>query len=156
MKPTTLRKNLLFLLLFAILSCVFLSSCSATSRFVGTYESTFVDSQNDEENISFKLVIKKDETFTLTRYINDKKTKLTGYCKSYTESGSKELLCVVEDGYSWNSNHPNAWNPYFIISKLDDGTLMAAAGTTSSNTSVATAFGSGEITKITLVLFEED
>lgn len=80
-----------------------------------------------------------------------------GTWKSYTDTNSNktQLICYEEEGYEWNSSYPNAWNPYFTLSMLDDGTLMAAAGSTSSSF-LATAFGGGEITKITLIIFEKN
>ncbi|MBR7186458.1 MAG: hypothetical protein IKD43_03105 [Clostridia bacterium] len=115
-----------------------------------------MDSQNDDENISFKLAINRDKTFVLTRYIDDSTKEFSGYYKSYTESGQEQLLFIVEEGYEWNTSHPNAWKPYFTICRLDDGTLMATAGTTSSSSSVVTAFGSGAISRITLILFTKE
>ena len=160
MKYALKTKCLAFVLLFALLcSSLLLGGCSQETNndeqtnYVGTYQSMFVDSQNDDENISFTLVINRDKTFVLTRYINDNPKKFSGYYKSYTESGQKQLLFIVEEGYEWDTTHPNAWSPYFSICRLDDGTLMATAGTTSSSVSVVTAFGSGSISKITLILF---
>ena len=154
MKYALKTKCLTFVLLFALLcSSLLLGGCSQQTNYVGTYQSTFVDSQNDDENISFTLVINRDKTFVLTRYIGDSTDEFSGYYKSYTESGKKQLLFIVEEGYEWNNYHPNAWNPYFSICPLDDGTLMATAGTTSSSSSVVSAFGSGSISKITLILF---
>ena len=154
MKHALKAKYLAFVLLFALLcSSLLLGGCSTHTNYVGTYRSTFVDSQNDEENISFTLVINKDKTFVLTQYRGDSTKEFSGYYKSYTESGQEQLLFIVEEGYKWNTAHPNAWNPYFSICALDDGTLMATAGTTSSSSSVVSAFGSGSISKITLILF---
>ena len=154
MKHALKTKCLAFVLLFALLcSSLLLGGCSTHTNYVGTYQSTFVDSQNDAESISFTLVINKDGTFVLTRYEGDWMKGFSGYYKSYTEFGQEQLLFIVEEGYKWNAAHPNVWNPYFTICRLDDGTLMATAGTTSSSTEVVTAFGSGEISKITLILF---
>ena len=158
MKYALKTKSLAFVLLIVLLcSSLLLVGCSKEKNkktsYVGTYESTFVDSQNDDENISFKLVINEDKTFILTRYKGDLEEELSGYYKSYTESNKEQLLFIVEEGFEWNSSHPNAWNPYFTVCRLDDGTLMATSGTTSSSNSVATAFGSGAITDITLILF---
>ena len=154
MKHTLIAKFLSFILLFSLLcSSLLLGGCSARKSYVGRYRSTFVDSQNDEENISFSLVIKKDKTFVLTRYKGDSQKEYSGYYKSYTEAGQEKLLFIVKEGFKWNNTHPNAWYPYFSVCRLDDGTLMATAGTTSSDTYVATAFGSGSISRITLILF---
>ena len=162
MKYTLKIKCLNFaLLLVLICSSLLLGGCSSfknssQENYVGTYKSTFVDSQNDDESISFKLVIRNDESFVLTKYYGDNSTqRYSGYYKTYTDSGKEQLLCIVEEGYKWNDTYPNAWNPYFSICMLDDGTLMATAGSTSTKTSVATAFGSGSISKITLILFEK-
>ena len=150
-----LKTKCLTLVLLVVLLCssLWLGGCSARTKYVGTYQSTFVDSQNDEGNISFVLVINEDKTFVLTRYTGNKTKEFSGYYKSYTESDQEQLLFIVEEGYEWNSYHPNAWTPYFSVCRLDDGTLMATTGTTCSNTSVVTAFGSGSISGITLVLF---
>ena len=154
MKTTWKRIYLAFALLLTLLCTCFFGGCS---QDVGTYQSTFVDSQNDEQNISFTLVINNDKTFVLTRYRDDEEVwEYSGYYKSYTESGRKQLLFIVEEGFEWSSYYPNAWNPYFSICKLDDGTLMATAGTTSSSSSVRTAFGSGGYTSITLILFAKE
>ena len=161
MKYTLKIKCLNFaLLLVLICSSLLLGGCSSfknssQENYVGTYRSTFVDSQNDYESISFKLVLRNDMSFTLTRYDGDETERYTGYYKSYTDSEKEQLLCVVEEGFEWNETHPNAWNPYFSICMLDDGTLMATAGTTSSSVSVVTAFGEGSISEITLILFEK-
>ena len=161
MKYALKTKCLAFALLFALLCfSLLLSGCSVQTNYVGTYHSTFVDSQNNDESISFSLVINKDKTFVLTRNNGDSTKEFSGYYKSYTEFGKKQLLFIVEEGYKWNSLYPNAWNPYFTICRLDDGTLMATAGTTSSsiisNYSVATAFGEGSISEITLILFTKE
>ena len=161
MKYTLKIKCLNFaLLLVLICSSLLLWGCSpskdsSNEDYVGTYNSTFVDSQNDDESISFKLVLRNDKSFTLTRYDGDETKRYTGYYKTYTDSGKEQLLCIVEEGYKWNDTYPNAWNPYFSLCMLDDGTLMATAGTTSSSYSVVTAFGSGSLSKITLILFEK-
>ena len=161
-KKVYLSIALLLTLLFACFvgGCTQLTNNSKTeskaSDYVGTYTSYFVDSQNDADQISFTLEITKDNTFELTRYDNGDYKTYSGYYKSYTENGQTQLLCLVEEGYTWNDHHPNAWNPYFSVCMLDDGSLMATAGTTSSATSVVTAFGSGSITRITLVLFEKE
>ena len=155
MKYTLKTKSLAFVLLIVLLcSSLLLVGCSKT-RYVGTYESTFVDSQNYDESISFSLTINRDNTFILTRYVGDKEKEYSGYYKSYTESNKEQLLFIVEKGYKWNSSYPDAWNPYFTVCRLDDGTLMATPGTTSSSNSNATAFGSGSITNITLILFDK-
>ena len=154
MKYALKIKCLTFVLLLSLLCSSFLlAGCSRQTNYVGTYQSTFVDSQNDEENISFTLAINKDKTFVLTRCIGDSTKEFSGYYKSYTESGQEQLLFIVEEGYQWNDTHPNAWSPYFSVCRLDDGTLMATAGTTYSSSSVVTAFGSGATSRITLILF---
>ncbi len=61
----------------------------------------------------------------------------------------------MEKGYQANPYHPKAWTPYFVLSFLDDGTLMAVPATTSGN-GVASAFGYGEISIITMVYFKKD
>ncbi len=164
MKNALKTKCLTFVLLLTLVcSSLLLGGCSEQTNddeqtndeqtnYVGTYQSTFVDSQNDDESISFTLVINSDKTFALTRYKGDVTKEFSGYYKSYTESGKEQLLFIVEEGYEFNTVHPNAWNPYFSICRLDDGTLMATAGTTSASAAV-TAFGSGSVTKITLILF---
>ena len=165
MKKYLKKAYLSIALLLTLLFACFLGGCTQlnnnttgnkTTDFVGTYKSFFVDSQNDADQISFSLEITKDNTFELTRYDNGDYKTYSGYCKSYTENGQTQLLCLVEEGYKANDYHPNAWNPYFSVCMLDDGSLMATAGTTSSATSVVTAFGSGSITRITLVLFEKE
>ncbi|MBE5737775.1 MAG: hypothetical protein E7348_05180 [Clostridiales bacterium] len=152
-------KYLTFVLLFFVLCSSFLlTGCSLDGNYVGTYNSTFVDSQNDDISISFTLVIKEDNTFNLIRsYGNGYGPKTySGYYKSYTNSGQKQLLCIIEEGFVCSIDHPNAWYPYFSICRLDDGTLMATSGTTSSSKYVFTAFGEGAVTKITLILFEKE
>jgi hypothetical protein len=140
--------GLLAMLMISLCLCV--GGCtSEKNAFVGKYDSVFVDSQNDEKTISFSLEIRKDNTFTLGGH-----RTLKGTWRQYTESGEAQLLCVVEEGYAFNTKYPNAWSPYFFLTFLDDGTLMATSGTTSSSTSVVTAFGKGDITLITLILFE--
>ena len=160
MKFAFKTRFLAFILLLALLcSSLLLGGCAQKENqakkydYVGTYRSTFVDSQNKDESISFELTINRDKTFILTRYYDSSSKEYTGYYKTYTESDSEQLLFIVEEGFSWNSNYPNAWSPYFTVCRLDDGTLMATAGTTSSDSSVVTAFGSGSISRITLILF---
>ena len=156
MKHTMKTKYSIFVLLFALLCSSFLlGGCSLFTSYTGTYQSTFVDAQNDDENISFTLDIKSDKTFVLTRCVGENSEEYSGYYKSYTEAGQKQLLFVVEEGFEWNHIHPNAWNPYFSVCMLDDGTLMATSGTSASGISTATAFGSGSISQITLILFNK-
>lgn len=159
-KITTLLLSVLMLFV-----CVLTASCSSGDEsssktessadvisaedFVGEYKSTFVDSQNNEDSIHFTLYLEADKTFFLTGH-----KIYRGTWKSYTESGKAQLLCIVESGYTFNSNYPNAWNPYFTLCFLDDGTLMATGGATNSSMSVASAFGYGDVTAITLILFE--
>jgi hypothetical protein len=151
MKNALKRKYLAVLLLFALLSTCLFSGCSAGSGYIGSYQSTFVDAQTSKGALSFTLVINRDNTFVLTRCKDGAAvSEFSGYCKSYTEAGKKQLLCVVEEGRTSNS-----WTPYFSLCKLDDGTVMATAGTTSTNTSVMTAFGSGSSANITLILFDK-
>ena len=76
MKYALKTKSLTFVLLIVLLcSSLLLVGCSKEKNkktsYVGTYESTFVDSQKDEENISFSLAINSDNTFILTRYVGD-------------------------------------------------------------------------------------
>ena len=157
MKHSFKTKCLMVSVVIVLLCFSFLlSGCSQYSDFIGTYKSTFVDSQNNDESVSFTLNIKKDKTFVLTKYYGENVYEFSGYYKSYTEYDKKQLLFIVEEGYQWNSKYPNAWSPYFSVCMLDDGTLMATAGSTSSSTSVVTAFGSGSITKITLILFAKE
>ena len=122
--------------------------------YVGTYLSTFIDSQNDDDNISFTLVINEDKTFVLTGHNHKEMEEFSGYYKLYTVDGQEQFLFIVEKGFEWNPVYPNAWNPYFSICRLDDGTLMATAGTTfSSNGKFVSVFGSGSVSIITLILF---
>lgn len=160
MKHALKTKCLILILLFGLIcSSLLLGGCSKSAErtgYVGTYRSIFVDSQNEDDSISFTLVINKNNKFVLTCYNGDKVNEYKGYYKTYTDQGQEQLLCIVEEGYVWSSLCPNAWNPYFSICRLDDGTLMATAGSTSSYSSVSTAFGSGEKTKITLILFSKE
>ena len=157
MKHALKTKCLILILLFGLIcSSLLLCGCSKSIDYVGTYRSIFVDSQNEDDSISFTLVINKDNKFVLTRYNGNKVNEYKGYYKTYTDQGQKQLLCIVEEGYVLNSYYPNAWNPYFSICRLDDGTLMATAGSTASYSSGYTAFGSGEETKITLILFSKE
>ncbi len=145
----------ILLLLIALMFPCFLTGCSSTNAYCGTYSSIFVDSQNDEGNISFTLTINSDKTFELSRTPNSLTYK--GTWKSYTDNNSNktQLICYEKEGYKFNDYHPDAWSPYFTLTMLDDGTLMAAAGSTSSSYLI-TAFGSGGITAITLVIFEKN
>ena len=160
MKYALKTKCLAFVLLIVLLcSSLLLLGCSKETNkkisYVGTYESTFVDSQNKEENISFSLDIKSDNTFILTRYVGDEEKEYSGYYKSYTESDKEQLLFIVEEGFEWSEENPNAWNPYFTVCRLDDGTLMAKAGTTFTSSATITAFGKGSVSRITLILFDK-
>lgn len=150
MKAKKITFAVLFLII-AIVSC-FAIGCSDGTDYCGTYKSIFVDSQNDDDSISFTLTINKDKSFELSK--SPQNASYKGTWRSYTESDKKQLLCCIEEGYKWNSSHPNVWNPYFSLCFLDDGTLMATPGSTFSSMSSSSAFGSGQITAITLVLFE--
>ena len=146
----------------ALLVCMFALFCFSgcdilggkgkidANDYVGSYQSTFVDSQKAGDSITFSLEIKQDGAFLLNG--NDRNYK--GTWKSYTQDGKTQILCLVEN-YKWNDNYPDAWNPYFTICILDDGTLMATPAMTSSSYSSTSAFGYGDITMITLVLFEK-
>ena len=161
MKYTLKTKCLNFaLLLVLICSSLLLGGCSSfknssQENYVGTYRSTFVDSQNTYESISFKLVLRNDMSFTLTRYDGDETERYTGYYKSYTDSEREQLLCIVEEGYEWNEIHPNAWNPYFSLCMLDDGTLMITGVVTSSSQKILSALGWGKNMPISLILFNK-
>ncbi len=152
MKVKRISIAVLIIMIIAIIPQI-LMGCTEDTDYCGTYHSIFVDSQNDAGDISFTLKINKDNTFELNKSTDD--TPYKGTWKSYTESGKQQLLCCIEEGYQWNSYHPNAWHPYFSVCFLDDGTLMASAGSTFTSSSSETAFGRGEITYITLILFEK-
>lgn len=143
------RTYLSALLLLALLLACFLGGCSAGSGYIGSYQSTFVDAQNAAEDLSFTLVINGDGSFVLTRCKNGSAvSEYSGRYQSYTENGKKQLLCIMEEGASSNN-----WTPYFSLCKLDDGSLMATAGTSTTGTKVLTAFGAGSSAQITLLLF---
>ena len=163
MKHTFKTKCLVLVLLFTLIcSSLLLGGCSVPNddeqakdveqmNYIGTYRSTFVDAQNKYERISFTLTINSDKTFVLTRYTGDSMQEYSGYYKSYTESGKEQLLFIVEE------NNLQIWTPYFSACFLDDGTLMATAGTTSSSASgIVSAFGSGWGANITLILFAKE
>ena len=157
----TSKIKLIAVMLLSVILLLGFTACfgkekKAADTFVGEYKSTFVDSQVAGDGLEYLLRINDDNSFTLTCKKNSEEHfKYTGTWKSYTESGKSQLLCTVESGFQWNKNNPDAWNPYFYLSRMDDGTVMASAGTTSSMNSVVTAFGSGDITLVTLILFEE-
>ena len=143
-------------LIVCMCSVLCFTSCSIkyagnTKAYVGMYTSIFVDSQNDTDTISFSLKINDDKSFVLS----GAKTYM-GTWKSYTESGKTQLLCLVEEGFRYNESHPNGWNPYFTLCFLDDGTLMATPGMTGNSLGSVSAFGSGSVTMVTLVIFEKD
>lgn len=131
--------------------CACNTQSSQVSKFIGSYHSIYSDSQTDDQSISFTLDIENDNTFTLTK----NGYRFTGTWKSSTKDNHAELICVMEKGYQANSYHPKAWTPYFVLSFLDDGTLMAVPATTSGS-GVVSAFGYGEISIITMVYFEKD
>lgn len=138
------RTYLSALLLLALLLACFLGGCSAGSGYIGAYESTFVDAQTDKNTLSFTLVINRDNTFTLKRLASGNvMEEYTGYYKSYTIEGKKELLCIMDEKQGSSS-----WTPFFTLTKLDDGTLMAATN--------HAAFGVGaNRTSISLILFDK-
>lgn len=155
-KKITITASLFVIIaIIATIPCFF-AGCSKESKFYGTYNSIFVDSQNDKDSIQFKLTINKDNTFELSKSGTKQSETYKGTWKSYTESKKVQLLCCVEEGFKWNDTHPNAWNPYFTLALLDDGTVMATPGSTfGSYVSTTTAFGYAEISYITLILFEK-
>ena len=157
MKTKNIKRIAIALILLLTLSCL-LSSCGLRGiRFVGEYTSVFVDSQNKDESISFTLSIYNDKTFVLKRFVADEeKFAYSGSWKSSSAFGKTELICMVEEGYEYSSNYPNAWNPYFALSFLDDGTLMASSGTTVSKDGAIMVFGWGSKTSITMILFEKE
>ncbi|MBE5752850.1 MAG: hypothetical protein E7343_02145 [Clostridiales bacterium] len=133
--------------------CITISGCDSkgdTNKFVGNYVSVFVDSQNDYNSSDYWLKINSDNTFSLGGRIN-----YQGTWKSYTISGKTQLLCMADDSYIYNATYPYAWNPYFTLVFLDDGTLMATSGMTNNMSGVVSAFGSS-VTTVTLVLFEKE
>ena len=145
------------IILILLSLCLNLSACgNKTSAYAGSYTSVFVDSQSDTKPISFQLTVRKDETFTLIRRSGEAEIHYGGTYKSHTANGETQLLCLIQEGFKWNSKYPNAWNPYFTLSKLDDGTILASPGNTVTSSSTSSAFGWAQITLITLVLFEKD
>ena len=152
---------LALILLFSLLSSSFLfagcsnqkenvgSSNQKENEYVGTYQSTFVDSQHVDYKISFTLVINEDKTFVLERYQDDNiSSTRSGYYKSYTESDKKQLLCIFDEaGYYWY--------PYFSACRLDDGTLMITGVVTSSSNTILSALGWGKNMPISLILFNK-
>lgn len=153
-----MKRKYLVLLLCAVLAvtCI-LAGCSKKSvkHFAGNYKSTFVDSQNVADSLNFELSIKSDNTFTLKRYAGiEEKFNYSGTWKSYTENNVARLLCLVEEGYKYSTSLPDIWNPYFELTILDDGSLVAAPGATSSKYSAVAAFGTGEDFFVSLVIFE--
>lgn len=147
-----MKKILCIILAILIAStCLCVGGCAIRKyRFVGKYESVFVDSQNITDSISFSLEIHGDKTFTLNG-----SQSMKGTWKAYTQAGKTQLLCLVEEGYTWHDIYPDAWNPYFSLCFLDDGTLMATPGTTVGRSSTVSVFGTGSLSMITLVLFEK-
>lgn len=158
-----LKKQLSMLLVLALLlsavcllvGCENKDSDDISNPYIGDFHSVFVDSQTDDNKISFTLSIREDHTFVLCRDNGYRTREYSGSWKSFTDENQMQLLCLIEEGYSWSSDHPNAWHPYFSLIFLDDGTLMATPATTSSSSSVVSAFGYGYLI-ITLVLFEKD
>ena len=140
------------LAILMLISCICLSSCAEDSPqdYVGEYESVFVDSQNSYDSLTFVLEIKEDGTFKLKG--ND--DTINGTWKTYTEGDATQVLCIADDSYRFSREYPTAWNPYFTLCFLDDGTLMASSGSTSSTMKAYSAFGMGVSTLITLILFE--
>lgn len=151
-----MKRYRIFSAVLMIVCLLGLCSCntlpSQTRKFVGSFHSTYSDSQTDDMDICFTLEIKSDRTFTLMKNEHE----YSGTWRSSTKDDSTQLICVMERGYQWNSYHPNTWTPYFVLTFMDDGTLMAVPATTSSSTTVSSAFGNGAITLITLVYFERD
>lgn len=157
MKTKTIKNLSALLALLLTLSFV-LSSCGiGGSRFVGEYTSVFVDAQNNDESISFSLSIKRDNTFVLKRFDSgEEKYVRSGSWKSYSALGKTELICIIEEGYQYRSDYPNAWHPYFALAILDDGTLMATTASTLDSGKAVTTFEYAEICQITMILFEKE
>ncbi|MBQ9735247.1 MAG: hypothetical protein IJV96_00490 [Clostridia bacterium] len=165
MKNTFRTNTIALAMLFCLLCTCLLGGCfketdSVETDFIGTYRSSFVDAQNETDDISFTLTVNEDGTFSLTRKNGETKwLEFSGDYKSYTKNGKKELLCVAQE------DDDSTWNPYFVVSMLDDGTLMAVPATNSKKDSLpgiyettyaTTAFGKGSNGLITLVLFEKE
>lgn len=147
-----MKKISILFALILLFICTTLTACSLRkgSDYIGKYNSIFVDSQTVNDSIVFSLEINEDNTFSLRGRCN-----YEGTWKSYTESGKQQLLCIVESGYIYSTDYPNAWNPYFTLCILDDGTLMATSGVTSSTYRSLSAFCWGSCSMVTLVLFEK-
>lgn len=146
---------LALILLFSLLCSSFLFvGCSNQNgnEYVGTYQSTFVDSQHSDYKDSFTLVINADKTFVLKRYKDDNiLTTRSGYYKSYTQSNQKQLLCIFDE----ENNSSYNWCSYFSACRLDDGTLMITGVVTSSSQRILSSLGWGEYMPISLILFNK-
>ena len=142
MKKHTLSKIVYLIFAFTILTLI-LASCSMAGLEWKEYDSVFIDSQNEDESISFKLTIAPDRTFTLTRYEGDEKVfTYEGDSRTSTVRGRTETICTV------TSDVGNNYHPYFTVRYLDDGSIAAFSEGEKS------AFGSGLTSPITLVIFK--
>jgi hypothetical protein len=142
MKRHTLYKTIFLITVISILT-LSLAGCSMVGLEFEEYSSVFVDAQNEDGNISFKLNLSPDRTFTLTRYDGDEKAfTYEGYSRTSTVRGRTEMLCTV------TSAAEDCYYPYFTARYLDDGSLAAFA---EGETSI---FGSGLNRDITLVIFK--
>ena len=113
--------------------------------YMGSYTSFFVDAQNEASNIHFSLVLEENNKF----YFDGNGLSYEGEWKTFTQDGKVQMICYETYGYQWNELYPNLWSPYFTLSFLDDGTLMATPAVKPN------AFGGGEFLSVTLVLFEK-
>lgn len=130
-------KKLKILLSLLILSCMLLpvlSSCSGGNSFVGQYSSTYCDlnsvlSRNESGEhvvveLSYALAIQEDGKLSFVR--NDgETTEFTGFWMA----DGDELICIIENYVPNDEVSDRVVMPYFTLSFLDGGTLMAKADT---------------------------
>ena len=118
--------------------------------FTGRYDSIFIDQQNANNSLSFTLVIKEDNTFTLLRSDSGKTTK--GSWTKATIGSTTQLLCYSYDEY----DKGNKWYPYFSLSMTDDGKIIASPGTNGISFAFGYTYnGSSNYLTISLIVFEK-
>lgn len=146
------------LLSLLILSCMLLpvmSSCSGDNSFIGNYTSTYCDlnsvlSKNESGELvavelSYSLTVQENGRLSFSR--NDgEAAEFTGFWKA----DGDELICIIENYVPNDEVSDRVVKPYFTLSFLDDGTLMAKADTDLARY----IFGHYSTSDCSMILFE--
>ena len=90
--------------------------------YIGTFVSDWIDGQNEQKNISFKLTVNSDRTVVFESYTGTiKQFELSGTWVGNKSKDQYGILCLME------SNPPYfITRTYFTLMQLDDGRYVIA------------------------------